>query len=263
MMLFSESRRRFESRALKAWRGVSTHRAGCVVAIGLFGLAGSFAAVNSEIAGQGETPEAHLDRGDGHLAAREYDKAIAEYTRAIELKPDFAEAYNNRAYASYSKYDGTGDPLADLNRAIALRPRFPHAYNTRGCVYMAGGYTDKAIADFNQAIQLQPDYPRAYRNRANAYLRKGRIGLAIADFERVGENPKRIILYLLGALALVVALMAAGIYRLFLRRREAGATGRAAAKNGNVPGRVVPCFGLFSKDSGAAQIGPKGENPKP
>ena len=95
-----------------------------------------------------QTAEAYLARGDGYFASREYGKAIVEYTRAIELKPDFAEAYNNRAYATYSKYDGTGDPLADLNRAISLRPDFPHAYNTRGCVYMAAGQPDKAIADF-------------------------------------------------------------------------------------------------------------------
>jgi len=192
--------------------------------IGLFlllSLAGGLADSGGMLTEQEDGPKALLDRGDSHLAAREYDKAISEYTRAIQLKPDFAEAYNNRAYAFYSKYDGTGNPLADLNRALELRPDFPHAYNTRGCVYMASGDPDKAIADFNRAIRLQPNYPRAYRNRANAFLRKGRIDLAIADFERAGENPIRIILYLCIAAGSIFGLLAYAAYRLIVHRRQA------------------------------------------
>jgi len=204
------------------WRSLSPHLhskkwiAGILVASLACGLSDKA----EELRGAKESAEAALARGDGYLAIREYDRAIIEYTRAIELKPDFADAYNNRAYAAYSKYDGTGDPLGDLTRALALRPDFAHAYNTRGCVYMATGDPDKAIADFNRAVQLQPDYPRAYRNRANAYLRKGRISLAMADFERAGGNPKRVILYVSVGLSLVVALVAAGVYRWFFRSRH-------------------------------------------
>ena len=171
--------------------------------------------------GSKESPEDCLTRGDGYFASREYDEAIKEYTRAIELKPDFAEAYNNRAYAFYSKHDGTGDPMSDLNRALELRPKFAHAYNTRGCVYMAAGNPDKAIADFNRAIELQPDYPRAYRNRANALLRKGRFSLAFADFERVGANPRRVAIYAFLTFALGSTLVVTVAYRLFFRRRRA------------------------------------------
>jgi tetratricopeptide (TPR) repeat protein len=167
-----------------------------------------------------DNPETFLVRGDKCLQSKEYDKAIIEYTRAIELKPDFAEAYNNRAYAYYSKYDGTGDPLSDLNRAIEIRPNFPHAYNTRGCVYMAGGNPDKAITDFTHAIQLQPDYPRAYRNRANAYLRKGHISLAVKDFEQAGGNPTQILIFISIWLLLALTLVPIGVYRLFYHKRK-------------------------------------------
>ena len=125
------------------------------------------------------------------MGRREYDEAIAQHTKAIELRPDFAEAYNNRGYAVYSKYDGS-DPLADLNRAIELRPNFAHAYNTCGCIYMTRGQADLANADFGRAIALQPDYPRAYRNRANVLMKQGRVREAFADFERAGINPWKV-----------------------------------------------------------------------
>ena len=204
------------------------------IAVALAGLAGASAGTDGAMGRNGDGPKAYLDRGNVYLDEKEYDKAIVEYTRAIELNPGLAEAYNNRAYASYSKYDGTGNPLADLNRALELRPEFPHAYNTRGCVYLAGGQPDKAIADFNRAIQLQPDYPRAYRNRANAQLRKGHIGLAIADFERAGENPKRIILYLLIAAAAILGAVAAAARWVVALSRKANRKGSAepGAPNG-------------------------------
>jgi len=155
-----------------------------------------------------QTAEACLATGDEFFRKGLYNAAIAEYTRAIELKPDFAAAYNNRGYAAYSKYDGS-DALPDLNRALRLRPNFPHAYNTRGCIHMANGRIDEAIADFNLAIELQPEYPRAFRNRAFALMKKGRISAAFSDFEHAGGPPKRIVaiiasvLIILGVLGIV------------------------------------------------------------
>jgi hypothetical protein len=66
----------------------------------------------------------------------EYNEAIAEFTRAIELRPDFAEAYNNRVYATYSKYDGTGDPPADNVLYLPADPRgyFGEVPNARAYV---------------------------------------------------------------------------------------------------------------------------------
>jgi tetratricopeptide (TPR) repeat protein len=200
----------------------------------LIGVAGALADPDSVLVGR-DDPGVHLSRGNAHLDAKEYNKAIAEYTRAIELRPDFAEAYNNRAYATYSKYDGIGDPLTDLNRALELRPEFPHAYNTRGCVYMAAGEPDKALADFNRAIQVQPDYPRAYRNRANVQLRKGHIGLAIADFERAGGNPKRIILYLLVVTALILGALTMAARRVVSISRQASRKRSASRSNERWP----------------------------
>jgi tetratricopeptide (TPR) repeat protein len=168
------------------------------------------------------TAEIHLARGDHHCTLREYDHAIREYTLALQLNPDFAEAYNNRAYATVSKKDGTGHPLDDLNRALSLRPNFPHALNTRGCVYLASGEINRALADFNRALQLQPNYPRAYQNRGNAHLRQGEIRLAIADFEAAGRRPKRVLAWLGGILVLVLALIVAAGWSIRVRSAECG-----------------------------------------
>jgi tetratricopeptide (TPR) repeat protein len=55
----------------------------------------------------------YLKRGEDFSGAREYDRAIADYTTAIGLKPDYAEAYNDRGFAYYLK--------GDAERAISVK----------------------------------------------------------------------------------------------------------------------------------------------
>jgi hypothetical protein len=47
--------------------------------------------------------EFYLKRGEDFSSAHDHDRAIAEYTTAIRLKPDYAEAYNDRGFAYYLK----------------------------------------------------------------------------------------------------------------------------------------------------------------
>ena len=112
--------------------------------------------------------EFYLRRGEDFSGVHDYDRAIADYNTAIQLKPDYAEAYNDRGFAYYLKGDAER-AIADYSRAIALRPNYPKAYNSRGVVYMSHGYGGaKAVADFDRAIALKPDFRYAYINRANA-----------------------------------------------------------------------------------------------
>ena len=73
----------------------------------------------------------------------ELDKAIANYTKAIELQPDYAEAYYNRglAYRNKATFDKA---IADYDKAIALKPDFAEAYNNRGSAYANKGAFDKS-----------------------------------------------------------------------------------------------------------------------
>jgi tetratricopeptide (TPR) repeat protein len=73
-------------------------------------------------------------RGNAYSSKREYDQAIADFTQAIRLRPDSANAFGNRGTAYYLKghYD---QAIADFTQAIRLRPKDALAFNNRGSAY--------------------------------------------------------------------------------------------------------------------------------
>src|SRR6266508_3807945 len=84
------------------------------------------------------------------------DGALADFNRAIELSPNNAVAYYNRAHAKRLKKDAAG-ALADCTRALELDPKFGEAYFERGTLKGRSKDVDGAIADFTRVIELKPD----------------------------------------------------------------------------------------------------------
>ena len=120
----------------------------------------------------------------------DYQGAIADYNKAIELNPQFAEAYNNQGVAKGESGDYQG-AIADLDKAIEINPQLTEAYLNRG---IAKGTSDDylgAISDFDKAIELNPQYAEAYYNRGIAKGDSGDYQEAIADYNKAIElNPR-------------------------------------------------------------------------
>jgi tetratricopeptide (TPR) repeat protein len=135
---------------------------------------------------------AYNNRGNVYRDKGDYDKAIANLNQAIALNPKYRLSFNNRCLAYIGKKD-YDHAIADCTQAIALYPKYLTAYNNRGFAYYGKGDYDKAIADLNQAIVLDPKYARPYYNRALAYERKSDYRHAIADYSKfitlAPENP--------------------------------------------------------------------------
>ena len=130
--------------------------------------------------------EAHNTRGITYSENGDQDKAIATFSKVIELNPKLADAYNNRGVA----YNIKGDfdrAIQDFNKAMQLHPDHANAYNNRGNAYSEKGDFDRAIEDYNKAIELNPDDAKAYNNRGIAYREKGDFDRAIEDYNKAIE----------------------------------------------------------------------------
>ena len=139
--------------------------------------------------------KAYNNRGFVHGRQCNYDLAIQDYNKALELDPKSAVVYTNHgiAYSYKGDYDRA---IQDYNKALELDPKDAVAYNNRGIAYSDKGNYDLAIQDYNKALELDPKLAAAYTNRGLAYERKGNADLAIQDYTKALElDPKLAIAY--------------------------------------------------------------------
>jgi tetratricopeptide (TPR) repeat protein len=119
------------------------------------------------------------------------DRALADYSQAVRLDPNYANAFNNRGIA----WQANGDldrAIADHSEAIRLDPKDESgAYRFRSIALRLKGEVDRAIADASEAIRLYPDYNAAYVARALAYEDKHDIGRARADYNQTLAMPPK------------------------------------------------------------------------
>ena len=120
--------------------------------------------------------------GNAKYKLGNYVGAIADYTIVIRLKPNAAEAYNNRglAKAYLGQYVAA---IADYDMAVRLKPDYADAYVNRGIVKIDLRQHFAAIADYDIAIRLKPDYADAYYNRGVAKGNLGQNFAAIVDYD--------------------------------------------------------------------------------
>jgi len=65
------------------------------------------------------------------------------------------------------------EAIDHYNKAIIIKPNNANAYNNRGNAYSKLGMYDYAIQDYKMAIRIKPDYAEAYNNYAGVFLLQG------------------------------------------------------------------------------------------
>jgi tetratricopeptide (TPR) repeat protein len=128
----------------------------------------------------------HIFKGKVHSDKGQFDRAIEDYNKVLEINPRDAVAYVNRGVAYYDKgqYD---QAISDYNKAIEINPRDVYAYGNRGNVYYNKGQYDKAIADYNKVIEINPRDADAYYNRGIAHEAKSQYDKACSDWKQACE----------------------------------------------------------------------------
>ena len=144
------------------------------------------------------------------------DEAIAHYQKALQIKPDYAEAHNNLGNALLKRAGGRSDrPLpkgaanqprlrgspqqprqraapkgpggrsdCPLPKGAANQPDYAKAHNNLGDALLQKGQVDEAITQYQKALQINPTNAEAHNNLGNALLQKGRVDEAIAQYQK-------------------------------------------------------------------------------
>ena len=136
-----------------------------------------------------QTAEEYFYRALEKQNKKDYYGAIADYTKAIEINPNYTDAYINRGNAKRNLEDNYG-AIADYTKAIEINPNDADAYYNRGIAKEELKDSYGAIADYTKAIEINPNDAAAYRNRGISKARNGDYYGAIADYTKAIEiNP--------------------------------------------------------------------------
>ena len=117
-----------------------------------------------------------------NLQQQQFEEGIQNATKAIELNPQLALAYANRAYG-HCGLKNFEQAISDANRALQLDPRLSIALVNRANAHLGMRQFAAAYDDANAAIAANPEQMEAFLNRGLASLNLGKPDAAVQDFE--------------------------------------------------------------------------------
>lgn len=145
--------------------------------------------LEKQVAANPDSPELVHKLGLAYLGFFQEEKAIEAFKRAIELKPDFAEAHCDlgRAYHSLGRDD---DALASADTALRIDPKSRSAVYANlltGSILLKRERVQEAIASFKQALNIHSDSDdesdACHMGLAYAYIKAGDKQSALTEYE--------------------------------------------------------------------------------
>jgi tetratricopeptide (TPR) repeat protein len=121
----------------------------------------SFACIWPKI-GAGQDAQTYFQKGTEHLRLGELDDALTALTQAINLKSDYAAAYNNRGLTYYEKDESDTRARDDYLMAIQLDPTNEEAKNNLGIFYFKQGDYTNAKTYYTSALPASQAQEKAY-----------------------------------------------------------------------------------------------------
>ena len=138
----------------------------------------------------------HTRRGDAYVELYDYDRAVAEYDRAIRFDRNHANAWVGRGNIAFdwAKYD---EAVQAYSEALLIEPDHVMALTSRGVAYAHLGQMSKGLADLDRAVRLDPGDPRPWTFRAENHRVRGDFPKALADINEALRLDPRLTVALL------------------------------------------------------------------
>ncbi len=100
--------------------------------------------------------------------------AVGSGSIPAPVAPRSAEAeYNQALKAKEAKQFEAA--VVGFRRAVDIRPNFPEAWNELGFALRQAGQLAEALKAYDQALRLRPDFPEALEYQGEAYVKMGRL----------------------------------------------------------------------------------------
>ena len=131
-----------------------------------------------------------FELGNLLLTAKEYEEAIASFDKAVEIKPDYHQAWHGQGLA-LGLLGRNEEEIASFDKAVEIKPDYHQAWNNRGFALDELGRYEDAIASYDKAVEIKPDKHQAWYNKARCYALQENVDLAVENLKQaISLNPE-------------------------------------------------------------------------
>jgi len=139
--------------------------------------------ISQQIQAQPDNATLHTERGDLYFMMHDFDSAIEDFNRAIELDSSQDEEWYGRGMAN-GPMGYIDEGIADLSVYIERHPDSSVAYTKRGVRYLWKGDSDNAHKDLSRAIALDPNNAEAHDDLGVILAQRKEYKTAIGHFTK-------------------------------------------------------------------------------
>jgi len=127
-----------------------------------------------------------LNKGTDLMFKGEHKKAIEFFKKAIDLNPEFSEAYYNWGIC-YERLGKHKEAIEMFKKTIELSPDSANAYYALGYAYYQKRKYKQAIDAFENTVRLKPNNAFAFRKLGSAYVKVGKKDKAREQYQVLKE----------------------------------------------------------------------------
>ena len=128
----------------------------------------------------------YSDIADCYNELGNYEQAVENINKAIELRPDYTDYLFVKGDLLYDM-GKSKEAIETYDDYIKANPDYWGGYYRRAFMKDNTNDVDGAIEDYSMAITLEPNYAYSYLGRGDMYIRKGNKEAAMKDYQKVVE----------------------------------------------------------------------------
>ena len=121
--------------------------------------------------------------GACYASLGQMDTAVNRYEKALDIKPDYADAHNNLAI-TLQGLDQLDAAVERYKKALAIKPDYAEAHYNLGDTLHKLGQLDASVRSYEKAIAIKPDYAEAHNNLGNTLKRLGQLDAAVRSYKK-------------------------------------------------------------------------------
>ena len=124
------------------------------------------------------------NRANAYKMMKEFNKALADYNKAIELDKNYLSPYNGKT-SLYLMQGRISEALMTADEILKINPKYAGAYNNKGSIYLYKNDIENALKNYKYAVTYEPEnYYPAYYYIGGIYYGMGKYKEAVQNYEQ-------------------------------------------------------------------------------